>query len=732
MARDNTRLILGGLLFVTGILACCSRLEASGQLQRPKICLALSGGGARGSAHIGVLKVLEREGIPIDCIAGASFGALVGGLYAIGYSVDGIEQILAGQDWDAIFSNEPQRRLTPLIERRDARYQAQLAFNGWNPELPSGLLGGQRLAETLDALTAEPMLRAHYDFDRLPIPFRAVATNLVDGKAFVFREGSMAEALRASMAVPMLFTPIEKDGMLLVDGGLTANLPTGVARAMGADIVIAVDATSPLLRKDEIRTFINVIDQSLSLRMEQNQEENRKLASIVLKPELDSFTFNDFNKTREIVARGEQEAARRLEELKALVAGIPPRQRPALPEKGKSTIDSIAFRGLKKVRQSQIESSLHVHAGEAVNPGTISADVGRIYATGLFDGVEYTLEPAGENRYRLVYSLKEAPLRTLGASLRYDNDYDFVALVEFTERQIFGGPSKATLSSQFGGLSNHSAALRLVPSAAPFFFAEPRLDLRRLERRDVRDEVLVDKFTDRREGGQLLLGGSVLKQLEISGGYRAERVRIAGGSQPNRLDGSEVQAGLMFLLNRDTLDFPDFPRSGMVLRFQVDKRSKRLGGDYDYSKWQADYQRSFPVSKSSTLQISAAGGYLHGDVPFYDLFFTGGNCVSEGASRRFVGLERDEVPARQMAVLGASFRHQLFSSPLGLIRRGYLTAGYSGGYFSSRQTRPYDFNYINGAGIGLALDTMLGPIRIAGGWAESSRFNVYFSLGPAF
>ncbi|MBM3285588.1 MAG: hypothetical protein FJY81_06915, partial [Candidatus Aminicenantes bacterium] len=445
-------------LFLTSILAACGFPEAEAQDPTPKVCLALSGGGARGSAHIGVLKVFERERLPIDCIAGTSFGALVGGLFAIGYSAAEIESLIMGQDWNSIFSDAPQRRLTPLNERVDARYQAQLSFPGWNPELPTGLLKGQRLRELLDILTSEPMLRAQYDFDNLPVQFQAVATNLTDGKAYVFRKGSMSEALRASMAIPMLFTPLEKEDALLVDGGLANNLPTDVAQAMGADIIIAVDAASPLLRKDEIRTFINVIDQSLSLRTEENSEHNRKLASILLKPELEPFTSNNYEMIPAIISRGEEEANRRLVELKALFAGIPPRVPRALQKSGMPAIESLSFRGLKKIKAEQVKANLRVRAGDAVSPAAIGADVGRLYATRWFDSVGYALEPVGGNRYRLVFIMEEAPLHTLGLSLRYDTDYGFVALAEFTARHLFDSPSKATVSSQFGGLQSHWAA----------------------------------------------------------------------------------------------------------------------------------------------------------------------------------------------------------------------------------------------------------------------------------
>jgi outer membrane protein assembly factor BamA len=421
-----------------------------------------------------------------------------------------------------------------------------------------------------------------------------------------------------------------------------------------------------------------------------------------------------------------------LVELKALVAGIPFRPPGEIGGSGTPVIESLSFRGLKGVKPGHLLAGLRARPGEVVDLAEISADVGRLYATRLFDSVGYDLEPLGENRYHLVYTVKEAPLQALGVGLRYDTDYNFVALAEFTARQLFNSPSKATISSQFGGLQDHSAAARLIPSSAPIFFAEPRIDLRRLDRQDIRDETLVEEYTDKREGAQLMIGASILRQLEIDGGYRVERVRIDGGSEPNTLDGSVLLAGLTFRLNGDFLDHSDFPRSGTSVKVRYDKRSRGLGSDLDYSKWQADYRRYFPLSDKSTFHLNASGGYSHGPAPFYDLFFVGGYCFSERASLQFPGLRRDEIAARQMAVAGVGFRRQLFSRPLGFIKRGFLTGIYNAGFFSDRETSPYNVDYMNGAGVGLAFDTLLGPIRAAGGWAEGGRFNFYLSLGPAF
>jgi NTE family protein len=454
------------------------------------------------------------------------------------------------------------------------------------------------------------MLKAKYDFDNLPIQFRVVASNLIDGKVYVFRNGSMAEALRASMAIPMLFTPVEKEDMLLVDGGLADNLPTDVARALGASIIIAVDASSPLLRKEEIRSFINVMDQSLSLRMEQNEAESRKLASIVLKPDLEAFTANDYDKIPEILERGEEEAGNRLEELKALVAGIPFHPLREVQENGSPVIDSLSFRGLKQVKPAQLEPNLRSRPGEAVDLTAIGG-CPLIYAR-LFDSVGYDLEPLGGNRYRLVYVLKEAPLRSLGVGLRYDNDYNVVALAEFTARHLFDSPSRATVSSQFGGLQDHSAALRLISSAAPSSCRTAGTVLQSA----IFDEE-VAKFTDMREGAQLLMGASLLRQLEIDGGYRIERVRIDHGAQPNSLDGSVVLAGLMLRVNADSLDHPDFPRSGLAVKAQYDKRSRWLGGD-----WTINWAITGAIFRYRPTVMNASAGYSHGPV-FYPLLIGG-------------------------------------------------------------------------------------------------------------
>jgi NTE family protein len=699
----------------------------------PKVGLALSGGGARGAAHIGVLKVLEREGIPIDCIAGTSFGALVGGLYALGYSAEEIEQILNRQDWNSIFSNTPERRLSPLTENKDYRYLGQLHFQGISPELPTGLYSGQRMIEVLNELTVLRMLPSNDDFDRLPIRFRAVATDLITGKPYIFSRGQMAEALRASMGIPMVFTPMAKDNMLLVDGGLSDNLPADVARGMGAEIVIAVDATAPLLQKKQIQSFVDVMDQSISLLMKINAERTRAQADMTLTPDLEGLYNNDFTRIPEIVERGEKEGVNRIEGLRTLLAGVPRRPHSPPPAaQGPPMIDSVSFEGAPKVDPRQLKKEVRSTPGTQVKPSEVRGDLRRLYATRLFSSVDCRLDRVTRDRYHLVYELKESPLQTVGASLRFDRDYKFVALAEATWRQLFSSPSSATISAKFGGLEDYSATLRYIPLGLPFLYLEPKVQLTRRERLDFRDGTEVAKYTDKRMGGQLALGGTLLKRLEVDVSYRDEVVNISGGADPNRRLGSTRLAGLTARAYRDTLDAQDFPSTGYNLRLQADKRSEWLGGDVSYSKYQADFEHYLSFSPVSTLHLRAAAGFSTGDLPFFERFYLGGYNFSEGGPRRVVGYSRDELTGKQMALLGLSYRRQIFSHPLSFTRRGFLTIHLNSVALSDKTAKPYETALFNGAGIGLGLDTRLGPVRLVGGWGEDGRAKFYLSFGPGF
>jgi len=273
---------------------------------RPRIGLVLSGGGARGIAHVGVLKAIEKHNIPIDLIVGSSIGSIIGGLYCTGYSADQLEKIVKEMGWDDLFQDETERENLFLGQKvENDRYLINIRFDGYRPYIPSSLTPGQKLLSILSKKILLAKYQATNNFDQLKIPFRAIATDLISGRRCVINEGDLAEAINASSAVPLLFSPVESDGKMLIDGGVSSNIPVDVARNLGMDIIIAVDITSGLRSKHDLKAPWEIADQVTTIMMGSSRLEQLKLADIVIKPNLEELNSTDFDKIQEMINFGE-------------------------------------------------------------------------------------------------------------------------------------------------------------------------------------------------------------------------------------------------------------------------------------------------------------------------------------------------------------------------------------------------------------------------------------------
>ena len=291
-------------------------------VRRPKVALVLSGGGARGAAQIGVLKVLERHKIPIDFIAATSMGAIVGGLYASGYSVEEIEKIALTTDWDEVLSLADEPKRTDLfMDQKVTRDRTLLAirFQGLDPVIPIAVSSGQRLTDFLSREILQATYHAHPDFDALKIPFRAIATDLVSGNRVVMSDGPLAEAIRASATTPLLYNPIERDTMRLIDGGLLANVPVDVARSRGMDVVLAVNTTSGLRTVEEMRAPWQAVDQMMGITMAVLNEQQLKDADIVITPDIGKRLAYDLRGLDSVIWQGERSAEAKVPEILRLL-----------------------------------------------------------------------------------------------------------------------------------------------------------------------------------------------------------------------------------------------------------------------------------------------------------------------------------------------------------------------------------------------------------------------------
>jgi len=292
-------------------------------LEQPKLGLALSGGGFRGIAHIGVLKSLEKHGIQLDLIAGTSMGAIIGALYASGYSVDEIKTLVKKTDWEQVFLDRPSRRNLFLTQKRTrSRHIFQIRFKNWKPYIPPAITSGQKISMLLDDLCMRAIYQPDPDFDHLKIPFRAIATDLITGDKVVFSRGELSKALRATSSFPVVFSPLKMNGSLLVDGGMLENVPVPTALEMGADKVIAVDCTSPLVT--EVSELWEIVNQITSIMIEESTLEDLSLADVVITPvppEEGSFELESLDS---LIAYGESRTDEKIEEIRSLLAEAEP------------------------------------------------------------------------------------------------------------------------------------------------------------------------------------------------------------------------------------------------------------------------------------------------------------------------------------------------------------------------------------------------------------------------
>ncbi|MEZ4386948.1 MAG: patatin-like phospholipase family protein [Candidatus Krumholzibacteriia bacterium] len=370
--------------------------------QRPRIGLVLSGGGARGAAHIGVLAVLEELRIPVDAIAGTSMGAIVGGLYASGMSPDEMQAAIAAIDWRSVFDDAPPRQ-DRSFRRKEDQYDPLFALElGWTGRrmlLPSGLIAGQKL----DIILRELVLNTYdiTDFDRLPVRYRAVAADLADGQAVVLRRGDLVQAMRASMAIPGAFTPVDLDGHQLVDGGMAKNLPVDVVRGMGVDIVIAVDIGTPVGMLDGSESLLGVVRRTLDVLSKANVGEQKKLLTdrdLLLEPDLGTIETASFDRLGEAVAVGRRAAEARAADLsrfsvsEAEYAALRACQR--RPRLADPMVDRIVVGGNRRVPARMIERRMTTQAGRPLDLGRLRRDLTDIYRVGEFARVDARLTRA--------------------------------------------------------------------------------------------------------------------------------------------------------------------------------------------------------------------------------------------------------------------------------------------------------------------------------------------------
>lgn len=374
-------------------------------VKRPKVAVVLSGGGARGVSSIGVLKVLEQADIPIDLIVGTSIGSILGGLYASGYSIEQLQRMVDTTNWaDVLSFNDEARRSDLFLDQKDAEDRSLLTvrFEGLEPILPQSLSTGQRLTNYLNLLVLQGIYHPNPTFDDLRIPFRAVATDLVSGKSVVLDRGDLTQALRASVSVPLLFSPVPRDSARLLDGGLVSNIPVDAARKWGADIVVAVDVTSPLRPASRLNAPWEIADQILGITMQAANREQLADANVVIRPDLGSHLSDDFTNLDSLIALGEASADQVVGNLKALIRSKTAEAVSKLPDETIFTDTHFNFDAMS-LDQQWIVPVMALARDSAVSERSLQSLVNSMYESGDFSDVRVEAQvDSGSSTLRLI------------------------------------------------------------------------------------------------------------------------------------------------------------------------------------------------------------------------------------------------------------------------------------------------------------------------------------------
>jgi NTE family protein len=692
---------------------------------RPRVALALSGGGARGMAHIGVLRALEDHDIPIDAIAGTSMGALVGAFYASGRRGLDLEQVVSSLDWSAIFGGRADRRLLPITRRHeDDRTFAGIGLENWKPRLPAGALPEYGVNRFLIQHLAEPGFTASDDFDRLRIPFRAVAAALDNRERIVLARGSLPRAVRASLSIPVAFPPVDWHGRTLVDGGVVDNLPTREARSFGAPVVVAVDASSPPLEPERYQDVLGVAAQLSGLLADRANADYREEADVLIKPDLGRHSFNDYASFTGLIAKGYEAGVAAVPEIRKRMAeaggqSSVRRSASATPPPGHSLggrpIAEIIVDGNRRMSTAAIRRIFNVPIGPPFDVDKALLALDKLHATSLFDHCWLDFEDAGAS-LRIVLRVREAPRLRAEVGGSYDQATRARGVVKVRRRNAFGFGEEAELalwaSDAGNGIRARLFGERLL---TPLLGFEVALRAVSDKPRFYEAGEEVNRASFRRQDLTLRVNRAIKRWALVEAGLRMGAVKTNEGRGLDLEAGTDAVRTVFGSLTVDDRDDADLPTAGQLAAVQFDQALPGLGADHDYRRATGRLQLARAIGGRAAFEANAFVALSNGEVPPYELFRLGGPDLVPGR-------KIDELWGRQALAASVAFRVRTVAQLRAVARIG------AGQVFDSRSSvRVGDLQ--GGVGLGLLYPTRIGPVRVDFGFLEGGRTLVTFAIG---
>ena len=702
---------------------------------RPRIGLVLAGGGAKGGAHVGVLKVLEELHVPIDCIAGTSMGALVGGGYASGIPAAELEQFVTTINWGKVVGMQGRRDLEPIEQKRaGATYSNEFEF-GLTADgltLPGGLVNTSNIEDLLRSYVAAA--RSQTQFDKLPIPYRAVATDMVTGTMVVLKSGDLATAMRASMAIPGAFAPVLMDNYILNDGGLVRNIPIDVARDLCADHVIVVNLVEPNVDPKRLRTATQLLSRTMDVMIEANetlQLQTIRPGDVRIDVEMGDITTADFERVPDTIPLGEAAARAKASELAAFA--VPEAQytawRPKVTQSQQieARLAEVRYEGTKRVNPAFLAARQGLKAGELVDSSKISGEAQRMAVLQDLESVGYRLDGDPDNP-TLTWLPREKNwgpnyLRAdLGLYTTADGDLTFSLYGRHVRTWVNDKGAEWRNELTFGGDMLIGTSFYQPLDTAQRFFFEPRVAFSaQFENIFLNDErVARYEFDDKLAQIEFGANAGRYAQARIGYLYDKRKVSIDVGS-PLLPESDSVDAGVTFTGQYDSRDTAFAPTKGMTAALEYMNASDSLGGDRNWQRAELGLGVAVPFRRNIWWITAAGGSSIGGDLPSDRQFTLGGPSS-------FPGFELNEMRVGGYWNIGTSYLWNV--KEVLPIKNQALYAGVRvvGGAVYERFDQK-ESEGIYGGSFFLTGRTMVGPLTLGIGATSTDSWSAWLSIG---
>jgi NTE family protein len=720
-------------------LAAATGTDQDDASRRPRVGLVLGGGGALGAAHIGVIKVLEELHVPIDCIAGTSMGALVGGAYASGMSSAELENFVTSLDWQSVFNLEQVRRYQPMnVKRENETISNKLEFGVHSDGLiaPRALIDTQQIESVIREMVAAQS-NVH-DFDKLSIPFRAVATDLKSGRMVVFSSGDLAVALRASMSVPGAFAPVEVGDWLLVDGGITRNLPVDVARQSCADVVIAIDVDSVTPSVDDMRSATGSVGRMLDILIDSNEQasyESLTSQDVGLIIALEDVGSTDFQKSRTAIDQGE--AAARAAAARLATLALSPQAyaqwraaRLTDQQAGRAVVTAVRFEGVDPSNTAYLQSLIRTRPGKLLDEHRVSDDALRIYATGNFESVAHGIERTGDEA-TVVFTPKPKSWGPtfvafdFGLEASPDGDPQLLGSAMIRRTWPDAGGKEWRGAAQLGGQSYVETDFRLPVGETRRAFILPRVGWYQSDEDLYLEDQRVATYAFRNVRGELRAGLEMGTWGEIQAGLYErsnDTIKLLGDLRLEDERGYR-DAGYLLEFERDTRDADLWSTTGSRQRLEAVMSDPGLGAEDSYESALFEWNQSAVFRSNALVFFDLAGGTAFGSTPpVQQVFRLGG----PGA---MTGLQRGQLRGTDFVYSRLGLGWRLTDVRVLLNMDLYAGAALEG----AQVWNLLDYQPDTGFDLGLQLfiggRTPFGPVQLTGGYGPNGNYAIFLSLG---